>query len=169
MYVQATCDSAGVTLVVIELGDLKDELARDGQPQTLELPSGVRLRADGGAGDDRLLGTTGSDVLRGAGGNDTLFGGGGKDTQDGGTGNDRLTGFGTLRGGAGNDSFSLLYYSGGFKVLASRAFGGAGNDSFVSGNRKRDTIDCGSGGKDIVLTGRYKREDKLKSCERHIP
>jgi hypothetical protein len=43
------------------------------------------------------------------------------------------------------------------------------NDSFVSGNRKRDTIDCGKGTKDILLSGRYKGEDKIKACEKHVP
>jgi Ca2+-binding RTX toxin-like protein len=168
-YVEASCESAGATLLVVQLGDMKDELSSEGQPQTIELPSGMKLRADGGAGDDRVLGTSGSDTLTGSGGNDTLYGGGGKDSEDGGAGNDHLTGFGRLRGGAGNDSFSLLYPFGGFKVFASHAFGGAGNDSFYSGNRKRDTIDCGKGRRDIVLTGRYKGEDKLKSCEKHVP
>lgn len=168
-FAEATCDGPGVTQIVIQLGDRDDELSRDDQPQTLELPAGITLRADGGAGDDRLLGTTRSDTLTGAGGDDTLYGGGGKDVENGGAGNDHLTGFGTLHGGPGNDNFMLLYAYGGFKVIASHAFGEGGNDSFVSGNRKRDTINCGGGRHDTVLWGKYKGEDSLSACERHIP
>jgi Ca2+-binding RTX toxin-like protein len=46
----------------------------------------IRLTADGGAGDDVLVGSAGDDVLLGGDGDDTLRGGPGADTLDGGPG-----------------------------------------------------------------------------------
>ncbi|KUL34618.1 calcium-binding protein [Actinoplanes awajinensis] len=75
----------------------------------------VRLRADGGPGQDRLTGGsavdsltggTGNDMLDGASGNDNLYGSDGNDTLYGSTGNDYLigdNGTDVLLGGAGND------------------------------------------------------------------
>lgn len=83
--------------------------------------------ADGGNGNDVLIGALGNDQFSGGagddrmhayGGNDALRGGAGRDFLDGGDGNDELygdDGNDRLRGGAGND------------VL----FGGRGADSFI--------------------------------------
>jgi Ca2+-binding RTX toxin-like protein len=49
--------------------------------------SGIRLTANGGDGDDILLGSAGNDVLSGGAGDDVLIGGGGLDVLDGGPGN----------------------------------------------------------------------------------
>ncbi|WP_431282063.1 Hint domain-containing protein [Humitalea sp. 24SJ18S-53] len=49
--------------------------------------------ADGGAGDDRIGGSTGDDTLIGGEGNDSLLGLGGDDTLTGGAGNDIIRGF----------------------------------------------------------------------------
>ncbi len=59
----------------------------------------LKVRFDGGAGNDNATGTAGNDSLSGDDGNDTLNGGTGKDELDGGAGNDVLT------GGTGNDTF----------------------------------------------------------------
>jgi Ca2+-binding RTX toxin-like protein len=60
----------------------------------------------GGRGDDVLVGRGGNDHLEGGRGNDWLFGGAGNDHLDGGRGNDFLkggNGFDTLHGGPGWD------------------------------------------------------------------
>ena len=49
--------------------------------------SGIQLTADGGAGDDVLIGSPGNDILLGGAGDDVLIGGGGSDVLDGGSGN----------------------------------------------------------------------------------
>jgi len=50
--------------------------------------AGIQLTADGGAGDDVLIGGDGNDVLLGGNGDDVLIGGPGLDTLDGGDGDD---------------------------------------------------------------------------------
>jgi Ca2+-binding RTX toxin-like protein len=50
------------------------------------LPAGILLTADGGEGDDILLGGNGNDTLLGGAGDDVLIGGPGQDVLDGGTG-----------------------------------------------------------------------------------
>ncbi|WP_170181780.1 FG-GAP-like repeat-containing protein [Phreatobacter stygius] len=96
------------------------------------------IRADGGAGDDIIRGTSGTDILVGGVGNDTLegrdgqdwlFGDEGNDTLDGGRGDDFLS------GGAGNDGLA----------------GGEGND-FLAGGAGEDTLDGGAGG-DVLAGG----------------
>ncbi|MEA2475130.1 MAG: hypothetical protein QOE06_3045 [Thermoleophilaceae bacterium] len=106
-------------------------------------------RLNGGDDDDSLSGEDGSDLLSGGAGADTLSGGKGNDTLSGGDGNDRLG------GGAGNDRINggagLNTYS-----------GGAGDDSIVAANGRRETIDCGSGKKDVA---RVDRTDTVRNCE----
>ncbi len=61
---------------------------------------------DGGAGDDRLYGSTGSDWLEGGAGNDLLVGGEGGDIIAGGAGDDRgANGEARLFGGGGADQY----------------------------------------------------------------
>ena len=48
--------------------------------------SGMLLTADGGDGDDVLIGSRGNDILTGGAGDDVLIGGGGQDVLDGGPG-----------------------------------------------------------------------------------
>ncbi len=50
----------------------------------------IKLAADGGAGDDVLIGGAGNDSLSGGDGNDTLIGGPGVDILDGGAGNNTV-------------------------------------------------------------------------------
>jgi Ca2+-binding RTX toxin-like protein len=47
----------------------------------------IRLTADGGDGDDVLIGGAGADTLGGGAGDDVLLGGPGTDVLDGGAGN----------------------------------------------------------------------------------
>jgi Ca2+-binding RTX toxin-like protein len=49
--------------------------------------SGMQLTANGGDGDDVLIGSAGNDTLNGGAGDDVLIGGPGQDILDGGTGN----------------------------------------------------------------------------------
>ena len=66
---------------------------------TLVVDSNVTasVHADGGSGNDTLIGGSGNDHLSGGSGNDAIFGRGGNDVIDGGKGNDWLS------GGNGND------------------------------------------------------------------
>jgi Ca2+-binding RTX toxin-like protein len=58
------------------------------------LGNSIHLTANGGDGDDVLIGSAGNDILTGGSGDDVLIGGGGQDVLDGGTGsNIVLTGF----------------------------------------------------------------------------
>ena len=164
----ATCDTNGATLIVLQLGDLKDELTTQTDSREFELP-GMKLKVDGGSGDDYLFGTRGADVLAGAAGNDTIYGSGGRDVMSGSAGRDHLTGFGRLDGGAGDDSMTLAYVTP-YPVFASSAFGGPGNDVFYSANGVTDRIDCGAGKLDTIFnTDRRHREKAKRNCERHVP
>jgi hypothetical protein len=95
---------------------------------------------DGGEGNDTLYGAGGRDKLTGGAGNDRLFGGDGNDRLTGGAGNDRLT------GGKGTNAYSA----------------GAGKDTVSARNRKRETVDCGSG-KDSATVD---KRDKVRGCEK---
>lgn len=84
----------------------------------------------GNYGDDRLSGNGGADVLWGSGGHDQLHGGSGKDVLKGHGGNDRLYGGDSadqLFGGSGDDK---LYGEGGQDVIVSI---GGGHDVIYGG------------------------------------
>lgn len=81
-----------------------------------------RLQAEGGVGNDTIIGSAGNDRLLGDAGRDLLRGGAGIDQLEGGAGKDRL------EGGADND---WLY-------------GDAGNDRIVGGDGD-DFINAGAG------------------------
>lgn len=102
----------GVTKVVVDLGEGADILdatrlttvavevtggAGDDQI-TLGEAGGV---ADGGAGDDLLIGSDAADTLRGGAGADVIQAGGGDDVIDGGSGDD------VIDGGAGADHYIM--------------------------------------------------------------
>ena len=113
----------------------------------------ANIKADGGDGDDVLIGGGGNDTLKGGRGNDVILGGAGNDTLDGGKGNDCLfggEGNDTLHGGKGND---WLFGGGGNDRLYGgkgndHLYGGAGND-VLRGGRGRDTLDGGGGFDDV--------------------
>jgi Ca2+-binding RTX toxin-like protein len=54
------------------------------------LQPGIQLTANGGDGDDVIIGGLGNDILTGGNGDDVLLGGGGQDVLDGGPGNNIL-------------------------------------------------------------------------------
>ncbi len=85
--------------------------------------------ANGGSGNDKIVGNIANNVLNGNGGNDTLDGGAGNDTINGGVGND------TINGGDGNDTI----------------YGGAGNDT-VDGGNGNDLIYLGDGNDYVNIT-----------------
>ena len=90
----------------------------------------VKVRLDGGAGNDTIFGSRGNDTLLGGIGNDTLLGGAGNDTLIGGPGAD------TLNGGAGND----VFVADEFDIVI---------DGFVTGADSEDRIDLSGLGVDF--------------------
>lgn len=112
----------------------------------------------GGAGSDRLFGTSAQDDIFGGEGNNTLFGNGGNDRFYAGAGNDQIF------GGSGNDRVqagdgnNTVFGNGGNDIITTgvgndRIFGGSGNDKFSSGagndviygNGGNDWFDAGTG------------------------
>lgn len=83
-------------LVVINANPAQDQLAINGQAgddvidgSTLGADT-IQFHADGGDGNDTILGGAGNDTLLGGAGDDVLNGGPGQDVLDGGTGNNLL-------------------------------------------------------------------------------
>jgi len=134
--------------------------------------SNIASRADGGFGNDTLIGGSGEDVLSGGADNDALSGdyvgdfGGSSDTLRGGSGNDVISGGGgndflygdfgddTLRGNSGNDRlygddvlFGNYGWFGGDDILE----GGLGDD-FLYGFGGADNLH-GEGGNDYLSGG----------------
>jgi hypothetical protein len=89
---------------------------------------------------------------------------------NGGSDKDRLTGFGTLKGGAGDDFIEAFYgFSGEYEPFRTSVFAGRGNDRVLTGNKVRDTVDCGSGRKDRASTTDKRGRDTFKSnCESRL-
>lgn len=113
---------------------------------------------NGTRGGDRISGRGGRDILKGAARNDCLAGGTGNDRLSGGPGRDRLSGGSgrdRLSGGSGRDRLA-----GGSGRNAYSA--GAGNDVVNSANRRRETVNCGSGRRDRA---RADARDRLRGCE----
>jgi Ca2+-binding RTX toxin-like protein len=77
-----------VTITGFEAGDhlVINGLGGDDVINAAGLGDGMLLTANGGDGNDILIGGTGNDTLSGGAGDDILIGGGGTDTLDGGTG-----------------------------------------------------------------------------------
>ena len=73
------------------------------------LAAGIQLTANGGDGDDVLIGGAGNDTLTGGAGDDILIGGGGQDVLDGGPGSNVVIQSATFpRGHASAASAALL-------------------------------------------------------------
>jgi subtilisin family serine protease len=126
-----------------------DRLYGDACPGPGAAPGGGNDRLFGGIGNDVLSGQAGNDALYGEAGNDSLAGGGGSDSLLGGPGAD------SLAGGTGNDS---LVGGGGVNTYS----GGAGNDSLNAINARRETVNCGTGAKDVA---RVDSNDAVIGCE----
>lgn len=127
----------------------------------------VRLRLNGGDGNDTISGSSGSDVIDGGAGDDSLSGDDGDDELTGGAGGDTISGdqgADTLFGNDGNDNLSggndndSLVGGFGNDVLNGNddddtLEGGFGNDTMsgsqgddsLEGNQGRDTLQGGSG------------------------
>jgi Ca2+-binding RTX toxin-like protein len=123
------------------------------------LGNAMLLTANGGDGDDVLIGSAGPDTLTGGAGDDVLIGGGGQDVLDGGPGDNIVIGSGAFAGGgalttsdvidagvaplsqssmtflgsAGNAVPPASQFDGGSVETgtASIAFGGTGNDAML--------------------------------------
>jgi Ca2+-binding RTX toxin-like protein len=96
------------------------------------------IHADGGSGNDLMIGGGGNDHLSGGSGNDRIYGRGGNDDISGGSGNDWLSGGNgndVLRGGSGNDV----------------EFGGNGNDLLLGGSG--NDWQFGGNGNDVLVGG----------------
>jgi Ca2+-binding RTX toxin-like protein len=104
----------------------------------------------GGAGDDIIAGGAGTDTLAGHAGNDRLKGDSGKDRLSGGDGSDSLS------GGAGDDKLNGGQNKDRFKA-------GAGNDVVSARDGRRESVDCGSGSRDLATVD---RTDTVRGCER---
>jgi Ca2+-binding RTX toxin-like protein len=94
----------GVEVVKFSGGDGNDKL--DGTNTS------TRLEAEGGTGDDELIGSSVADTLSGGNGNDTISGEKGDDIMIGGNGNDTLEwddgdGSDIISGNAGNDTVNV--------------------------------------------------------------
>ena len=102
------------------------------------------VKANGGGGDDYLVGGNGNDILRGGTGNDTLLGQGGNDQLWGGAGNDQLN------GQAGSD----------------RMYGEAGNDTLVSLDAAfSDVVDGGTGADTVWVDAVASNRDRVDGKE----
>ena len=80
--------SADVMIFNIDANDrlVINGLGGDDVIEASGLGTGIQLTANGGDGDDILIGGTGNDTLLGGAGDDVLLGGGGQDILDGGPG-----------------------------------------------------------------------------------
>lgn len=120
-----------------------------------------RIRLEGNAGDDTLLGSPGVEWrLKDGGGDDVVRTGGGNDEVSLGRGHD------TVYGGAGDDVISydaFERFTGTPPDPSDRLFAGAGDDLLSDLNRHPDLIRCGSG-HDHVAPER--RDHPAADCER---
>ncbi len=134
------------------------------ESRTLMIAYGVVIEnANGGSGDDVIIGNSAGNRLAGNGGWDDLQGRGGNDVLEGGAGND------TLRGGAGRDMVDYSASPGGASVdLSAGTAGdglggsdtligvedvlGSGKGDFVKGDAVQNLL-LGAAGPDILAGG----------------
>ena len=139
----------------IDLGDVGPE----------NFPNVENVEINGGAGNDKIIGSgfddtidggAGNDSINGGAGNDEIDGGSGEDELDGGAGNDWInggTGEDWIYGMAGNDRINggdhldIINGGAGNDII----HGGAGNDH-IEGGAGTDTI-FGENGRDIIRSG----------------
>lgn len=134
---------ADVSKIDVKCGDGDDAVIA--QPTLM-----LGFYADGGNGNDALIGGNGADTFLGAAGKDVLYGGPNNDRLNGAGGNDKVLGeAGADRcyGGDGQDymdggsSNDRLYLNNGLDT----AFGSGGNDIFYAIDRAKDECYGGSG------------------------
>jgi Ca2+-binding RTX toxin-like protein len=120
---------------------------------------------DGGAGDDRLYGSTGSDWLEGGAGNDLLVGGEGGDIIAGGAGDDRgANGEARLFGGGGADQY-LFRLGDGRDVVYDEEGAGAIRGSGDSLNDRLAKIANGQLARNWAGGGEYEVNGSVKGGE----
>lgn len=189
---RGTAASGGeVDRVVLRTGSDLVSVEGGAGPDVIRAAPGVRLVANGNAGDDSLEGGDEEDLLHGGPGNDVVRGGGAYDDLSGDEGDDRLEGGAfqdRLSGGAGDD---VLGGGAGRDTLD----GGPGADRVLARDRERDqvicadrrlqpgdraTIDAGdtvfacreverSGRPRLELHGLLKKDELVASCPRRAP
>lgn len=111
---------------------------------------------EGGAGNDRLFGSSAQDDIFGGEGNNRLFGNGGNDRFYSGAGNDRIFGGGGNDVVEAGDGHNIVYGNGGDDIITTgvgndRIFGGGGNDIINAGDGNNTVY--GNGGNDRITTG----------------
>lgn len=143
--------SANDSITINEIADVRPVVLNiDGQADDDTISAfdtnigAVRLRLNGGNGNDTITGSRDNDIINGDNGDDSIVGGLGNDSIDGGDGDDMLSGEAgddTLLGNVGNDM--LLGGDG-----DDSAFGSLGNDTAIGGNGS-DTL-LGGFGNDLL-------------------
>lgn len=120
-----------------------------------------RIRLEGNAGDDTLLGSPGVEWrLKDGGGDDVVRTGGGDDEVSLGRGHD------TVYGGAGDDVISydvFERFTGTPSDPSDRLFAGRGDDLLSDRNRHSDLIRCGPG---VDHVAPERRDHPAADCER---
>lgn len=160
--------SAAIQSLTFNGGAKNDEIDLSGVTLAT-FPNLGTVKINGGAGNDRIVGSYRADLIDGGSGNDTLQGGLGNDTISGGSGYDGIsgqTGNDSLLGGDGNDT--VLGGIGDDKL-----FGGNGNDLLIggtgadtlTGDAGRDTVCGGQGGPERGGTGMMDPGDTFVSAE----
>jgi Ca2+-binding RTX toxin-like protein len=122
---------AGNDTLVVDSNVKADITANGGAGNDVMIGGGGDDKLSGGNGDDIIFGRGGNDCINGGNGNDWLFGGRGDDKINGNNGNDKLyggRGDDDLHGGRGSDDLH----------------GGPGNDK-LDGGRGHDHNDGGPG------------------------
>jgi Ca2+-binding RTX toxin-like protein len=114
----------------------------------------------GTLGPDALRGSSASELILGLAADDSLRGGGGGDCVIGGDGDDRI------RGDAGSDALSGEEGDDRLKPGSGQdiVHGGFGNDRVYARDGQRDSIDCGPGGRDLVVSDA--KDQVAGNCER---
>ncbi len=142
----ASVTGLAATVNVVHADSGRDELGifalggNDRVDATALKSDAIQLGADGGAGDDTLLGGAGADVLRGGDGNDTVAGNQGADVAILGAGDDRFVwnpGDGSDRV-EGQDGHDTMTFNG---SNAAEQFGVSANGSRVRFTRDVGAID----------------------------
>jgi Ca2+-binding RTX toxin-like protein len=113
----------------------------------------VKILADGGVGNDTLIGGRNNDTLIGGEGGDLLEGGGGNDVLIGGSLNIATTGFiDTLTGGNGSDQYILANANAVFYNDGNNATAGLNDYALIQGfNTSQDKIQLEGAANKYVL------------------
>jgi Ca2+-binding RTX toxin-like protein len=163
---QATCPTAGVTAIAIDVGSGADSVtiaAAISTPATINTGGGKDVLG-GGSGNDRLEGGPGPDILDGGAGNDTERGGDGNDVfsqgrgpngadslSGGGGGGDRVgygkraAGLAISLDGAPNDGDTGAGEGDNVGTDVEHVSGGSGFDT-IAGSEAKNRLDGGPGG-----------------------